>query len=555
MVLTLGVLVVLHRRWLGRAPTGAIPFALVAAGGVSALGVGFAAWALAAALVLAVVLTSDLLGRRRSPAEALLLLGGGAVVTLVAALPTWLQASRSLEVATSIASTSNAGNLHTPLHTLQVAGVWLWGTYKEMPTGADRTATYLLIALTLLACPVGAAYLIRRRNYPLAGWFALVLLVWLAFSTLATTWVDAKVLMLTSAVLMLLAWGSLAALRASPLRLLGPALGLVLAGGVFASDAIQYHSADIAPTARYQELARINTLFAGKGPTLFTDFDEYSLYELRSLDIGGPNFIYGPPAFAHTEAFYRHPVELERLPPADLLPYRLIVTRRDPSASRPPSAYRLLWQGSYYQVWGRRKGAPAAISDLPLSGPPAAQCTRIGQLSRLARLHRAQLIAAGSPVLVRVPVLHSSHPRGWGRLGDGLAMKTPGRLLTSFYLPHGGAWDLWLQGQIMPAVDIGLDGRHLAFIGAQLGGNSIVPNTLTPLRLTLSAGPHILSVTRGGSILAPGGGGTSVLLGIFLTPATAARQQPLHDVAAARWRTLCGHPYDWIEVVSASIGA
>ncbi|MCW3024911.1 MAG: hypothetical protein JWM29_343, partial [Solirubrobacterales bacterium] len=48
MILTLGGLVVGHRSWLHQAPARAIPFALVVAAGVSALGVAFGAWALAA---------------------------------------------------------------------------------------------------------------------------------------------------------------------------------------------------------------------------------------------------------------------------------------------------------------------------------------------------------------------------------------------------------------------------------------------------------------------------------------------------------------------------
>ena len=66
----------------------------------------------------------------------------------------------------------------------------------------------------------------------------------------------------------------------------------MLAGGALASDAMQYHSSNLAPTARYDELASLNARFAGKGPTLFTDFDEYALYELRDLDVGGPDFDY-----------------------------------------------------------------------------------------------------------------------------------------------------------------------------------------------------------------------------------------------------------------------
>jgi hypothetical protein len=549
MILTLGALVVLHSRWLRRGPVGTIPFALVVAAGVSALGVGFGAWALAAAAVLLVIVIGDVLAGRQTLRQVLLLVASGVIVTLVSALPTWLELSRSLQVAKNIGTTPNPGNLHTPLRATQVVGTWLWESYKDLPAGGDLTATYVLIAVTVLACLLGAAHVIRDRQYPLAGWLALMLAVWLAFTVFATTWVDAKVLMLTSPVVMLLAWGGLAAVRASRLRLAGPVLVLALAGGVFASDAIQYHASDLAPTPRFQELARVNALFAGKGPTLFTDFDEYSLYELRDLDVGGPDFIYSPPALEGTEGGYRYPVELERLPPADLLSYPLIVTRRDPAASRPPSAYRLLWQGAYYQVWGRGRGAPAAIADIKPSGSLADQCAQIGQLAGLARLDGAQLVAASSPELIPISLAHATHPARWGHLREGLVMKTPGRLSAVFAAPQGGVWDLWLQGQIMPAVRVSVDGHPIASIGAQLGGNSLVPNTMTPLRVSLTAGPHSLSVTRGSFSLAPGGGGTAVLYAIFLTPARAAGQEPLQVVPPGRWRSLCGRPYKWIEVV------
>src|SRR5207245_8538305 len=139
-----------------------------------------------------------------------------------------------------------------------------------------------------------------------------------------------------------------------------------------------YHGSNLAPTARYRELAALNRRFAGKGPALFTDFDEYALYELRDLDVGGPDFEYPPPALAPGRVAgargYRYSVELERFPSASLLAYPLIITRRDPGGIRPPSAYRLLWQGAYYQAWGRRPRAPAALASSTLAGPPAGQC-------------------------------------------------------------------------------------------------------------------------------------------------------------------------------------
>ncbi len=553
MILTLGVLVVLHRRWLRGPPTGAIPFALVAAAGVSALGIGFGAWVLAAVAVLVVVVIGDVLAGRQSARRSLLLVGAGAIIALVSAWPTWIDFSGSLRTARNIASTANAGNLSTPLRAVQVFGTWLSASYQILPAGGDLKLTHALIAITLVACLVGAVHVIRSRQFPLAGWLTLVLALWLVFTGYATTWVDAKTLMLTSPVVVLLAWGGVAALRASPprlvFRLTASVLALALAGGVAASDAMQYHSSDLAPTARYEELASLNARFAGRGPTLFTDFDEYAMYELRDLDVGGVDFSYPPVALRGVTTGHGGAVDLDRVPPADLRAYPLIITRRDPAASRPPSAYSLVWQGTYYQVWRRRPGAPAAIVHVGLASASPVQCSRVHRLAQIARSHGAQLVADSPPELVRVSVTRAHHPASWTRGRVGLVMKRPGRLWSTFAVAHAGVWDLWLQGEIMRAVRVSVDGQPIGSVGAQLGGNSLNPNTMAPLRVRLSAGRHLLSLTRGGASLAPGDGGLAVLDRIFLTPAGAAGQETLRMAPAADWRSLCGRAYDWIEVV------
>jgi hypothetical protein len=89
----------------------------------------------------------------------------------------------------------------------------------------------------------------------------------------------------------------------------------------------------------------------------------------------------------------------------------------------------------------------------------------------------------------------------------------------------------------------------VASIGAQLGGNSVVRNTLTPLPVSVSAGRHRLSLSRTSSILAPGDGGSAILYAMFLTPTRAAGQDPLRAVPPGGWHSLCGRSYDWIEVV------
>jgi hypothetical protein len=551
MILSLGALVILHRRWLWGRATGVIPFALVTAAGVSVLGVGFGAWALATALILTVVLLGGVAAQPSRARSALGLIGVGALIAFLAALPTWVEASGSLKVAQSIASTGNPGNLPKPLRAAQALGVWLWRSYKNAPRGGDLTATNVLLAITLLAVALGVLGLIRRRDWALSGWIALVLIVWLALSEYSTTWVAAKTLMLTSPVVAVLAWGGVATLRSSTLRLAAPLMALALAGGVVASDAMQYHAANLAPTARYEELASIDHRFAGRGPALFSDFDEYSLYELRDLDIGGPSFIYGPPALLGPGGEYRYPVELDRLPTAALRTYPLIVSRRDPTASRPPSAYGLLWRGSYYEVWGRRRGAPAAIAVAGLSGPPGEQCAHIQRLARIASERGANLVAARSPELVRVQLRQTSHLARRGRVREGLVLSAPGRLSAIFAVPRAGVWDVWLQGQIMPTVGVDVDGHSVASVAAQLDGNSLVLDTVTPFPVSLSAGSHRLSLVRDGFTLAPGNGSAVTLFAFFLTPANAPVAQALDAVAPSRWRSLCGRSHEWVEVVRA----
>ncbi len=332
LILCMGVLVVDHRRWLWNGARPAIPFALVVAAGVAALGIAFGAWALAASLMLAGVALVELRGGRvprlgeRSLQEPsvgdasanpdarglLALFAIGLLVLLVAAWPTWAQLSGSLKIAQAIASTSNSGNLHSPLRPSQLFGVWLGGSYKLLPSGGALTPTLVLIALVLVLVVVGVGNIVRSRRYALAGWFAGMVIVWLALVGLASTWANAKTLMLTSPAVMLMAWAGIAALRDSHIRIAAALAAFLLVGGVLGSDVLLYHSSNLAPTARYEELASMNKRFAGRGPTLFTDFDEYSLYELRDMDVGGPDFVYPPPALAAAAGGYGDPVESQQ---------------------------------------------------------------------------------------------------------------------------------------------------------------------------------------------------------------------------------------------------
>lgn len=555
IVLALGALIVEHRAWLNRGAARAIPFALLLAGGISALGIAFATWAIVSAAVLGVILAASLSRARVRPILALL--AGAAGVLLIAAWPTWVELPGSVKVAQDIAATSNPGNLHSPLRAVQVLGVWLGGSYKLSPHGGQLAVTHVLMALTVLAAGLGALRLLRRRLFALAGWFALMLLAWLVVSVSVSTWAAAKTLMLTSPAVVLLAWGGVAALRRAPSRALSlPAAGLLalaLAAGALASDALQYHVANLAPTARYQELASLDARFAGQGPTLFTDFDEYSMYELRDLDVGGPDFAYPPPAVANLAGGYGDPVRLNLASPAALRAYPLLILRRDPAQPRPPSAYSLVWEGSYYEVWRRRPGRRPALEHLATSGGAARQCREIGHLAaRVAGRSRGlRLVASAAEPIVRLRLRGVKHPRGWGHERQGLVMNRRGRLSLRFRVPTGGEWDVWVQGQLMPTVKAAVDGRPLESVAAQLSGNSLVPDTVPPIVLPLTAGVHVMSVTRGDTTLAPGDGGAAVLDSIFLTPAGAPVAGSLYSRPISRWRELCGRRYEWVDATGS----
>jgi hypothetical protein len=553
LLLTLGCLVAIHGSWLRGPPARAIPFALVLAAGFSALGTAFAAWGLAAAIVLGVALIRGQGSREARARRTVALVAVAAATLLIAAWPTWSDLGGALQVAQNIASTSNPGNLSAPLNASHVLGVWLDGSYKLSPSGAALTATDVLAAITLLAAVLGAVHVMRRRAYALAGWLALMLLAWLAVTQFVTTWGGAKTLMLTSPVVVLMAWGGVAALRGLPSRwIAGPSaalLALALGGGALASDALQYHASNLAPTRRYEELSALASRFAGQGPTLFTDFDEWSLYELRDLDVGGPDFAYPPAALAAAAAGYGDPVDLDRLAPSALRAYPLIVTRRDPAAERPPAAYELVWQRSYYQVWRRRPHAATALKHVALSGRRAAQCREIKRVATAGRHPRAHLVVAQAPELIAISLAHASHPKDWGRQRKALVMKRPGTLEATFRVPAVGIWEVWVKGQIMPTVALSVDGRPLASLVGQLGGNSLVIDSAPPIPVLLRAGVHRLALTRTAHELRPGDGGAAVLGAILLTRASQPSGGVLRRVPVAHWRRLCGRRYEWVELI------
>ena len=552
LILAMGALVLEHRRWLGGSPRAAFPFALLVAGGVSALGLAFGAWTIVAVAVLIGVVVAGGRPTRRATGRLLMAFASGTLVLLVFTWTTWHHVSGSVGVAQAVATSANRGNLVGPLRAWQVFGTWLTGDYLSPPHGAALEISGVLIGVTALAGLAGALHIVLTRRYALAGWLALTVLLGVLLTRVGAAWSDAKTLMLSSPVFILLAWAGVSWLRAASRRYAAVALSAALAGGVLASDVVQYHDTNLAPTARYDELAQIESRFAGRGPTLFTDFDEYALYELRDMDVGGLDFMYPAVGLAGATTGHGAKVELNNIHAASLRAYPLIVTRRDPAATRPPFAYRLLWQGTYYQVWGRRPGAPAAIARYRLTGTRPVACSRVHAIARVAAAHGATLVAARPADVVHVDLETARLSTNWKYVAIWVAMAPSGRLRASVRIPTAGIWNVWLQGEIMPTINVQLDGRPVGHVGGAVGGDPVVPDTAAPLPVRLRAGRHTLTISRGGLTLAPGDGGSSQLVGAFLTPAGAGEQQAVDEIPVTRWRSMCGQRYVWIEAVPRS---
>jgi len=186
-----------------------------------------------------------------------------------------------------------------------------------------------------------------------------------------------------------------------------------------------------------------------------------------------------------------------------------------------------------------------------LAGSPARQCRRIAGLAGSARgVAHARLTVARDPDVVFVSLrrARTQRPRSWGRVRAGVLMRTPGSLRATVAIPNAGRWEVWVRGQIMPAVTVSIDGRRLGRISGQLGGNSLVASPAPPIGVHLSAGVHQLVLTREDSPLAPGEGGAAALSGLFLTPAGGGAGGTLLAVPLSRWRTLCGGRYEWVEL-------
>jgi hypothetical protein len=349
----------------------------------------------------------------------------------------------------------------------------------------------------------------------------------------------------------LLALVGVAALTVTGRRIEAAVIAAAIVGGVAWSNALAYREAWLAPHSRLAELEAIGSRYAGRGPALMTEYESYGArHFLRRLDAEGASELrrhviplrsgepVEPQAYSDIDRF--------RLP--ELLAYRLLVLRRSPVESRPPSAYRLVESRHWYEVWEQTSGAQV-LEHLPLgatSDPGAVpRCADVERLARLRGTRR--LLAVPRSFVLVVPFPARSLIAGWtaGSVPGTVDPKGSGRFSSDVRLASAGRYVLWIGGSFVGKITASIDGNETGHARHQLEW----PGQYVELGgMSLAAGVHRIDLRYDLGGWRPGSHG---LAPFSLGPLVLARADARRvvSVAPSAARSLCGRRLDWVEAV------
>jgi len=541
-----------------------VPLAIVTVAAFDVLNVAIVPWLgvpLAVFAALPAWRTRDAI--RRVPKRHLAFASVGSLIALaIIAAPIIASARTFFNVASAqLTKQGELGNLIAPLSRWHMLGIWPSGDFR-FPVTRYYHAVYLryaadgLVGIAVASAVLGAVWAVRRRaGGPLlllagSGLAAIYLL------SRANPYASAKVMMIFSLTVMLIAMLGAVALHESGQRLAGWVLAVVIAGGVLWTNVVAYRGAGVAPRARFAELASIGSHFSGKGPAFYNLSDEFAIDFLGSEAPADPAIepptprpgLSPRPTFAQLRA----PWDLDELYEPYLQSFPLLVLGRSPLESRPPANYRLAYQGHYYEVW-RRSATPQVLEHIPLGGPldPAAvpRCASVMALARRAADEHARLAyAIGAPLSVLVPTQAQRPPNWEPVVGDPYSLiphQGKGAVRGALRIQSSGRYALWLRGSFSRQVQIRIDGRRVGSASYELG----TPGQSVPMgELDLGAGAHQVSIVLPGEGLAPGEQVRHQTIGpLVLAPASGV--EPVAEVQPAAARTICGRSLDWIEIV------
>jgi hypothetical protein len=544
-------------------PRQVIPLAAASAVVIEGLSVGGAIWLLPA---LGVGVT--LLVLYRSAEDALKSMAVYAVTAGILSLPILSVSSRRLNSLGKFFKETQTGNLGHPLSWWQVPGIWPSGDFRNSPS--NPTLTHIIAVVVVLAAILAVVTAWRRGRWELVTALATGVFACVVYVERASPWVAGKALASASPLVLGVGVAGAAIVIERGRRVGGggvlaavvPALGgvvlTVIAAGVLWSNVMQYHAVLLAPSARLMELEKIGTKFAGQGPALLTEYEPYAArHLLRGLDAEATSELRVHQIYlrtGHVADFGASP-DVDEIGLHQLLFYRTLIIRRTGVASRPPSAYSLIWSGHYYDVW-QQKGPSGILEHLSLGSrfQPAAvpKCQAVMNLARLAAAHHGLLETVFRPqVTVIQPGDQIGVPTHFGTYGELPLNKRgngPYTLQLRFTVPSAGRYTVWVGGSFSSTLTARLDGHK---IGQQRNQTEWPGNFLFFGSASLTPGAHELVLHNTGPDWGPGSAARQPFgLGPFVI-AQGTDDRDVSYVQPRAARSLCGKSLDWIEAVGS----
>jgi hypothetical protein len=486
-----------------------------------------------------------------------LAMGGG--LTALLAIPsltsfgTFLSAAQNGQGATGVGATQ-FGQLLRKLPVSQLSGVWLAGEYRlPVAGGLDGTLTALASVAILVLLVLSLLWALRVKDIGVLLMLGVVVLVMLIVFPRASPYAQGKLLAIGGPSVVFVALMVLAGARG---RLAPPALALggALVLAILASDGFAYGHDRVAPTARIEAIRQVGEHFDGQGLVLWNEFEEYAKLLANDARISVPFEAITPQQvqLRNPTYFYGHYFDLDEELLSFVEGYPIIVTRRSPSASRPPANYQLVYQNKYYLGW-LRTSAPQVLRHLPeqqLYSPSATVTCSALQPIVSGSPAGTELVLATAPEVASFDVL--SDPRrsgGWvpdpaqaGAVTTVTAGQAEGTLTVA-----GARYAVWVQGDFPRKVYVQVDGRSVGWVA----GSNTPGQWLQAASLSLSAGHHRVRIYAVGGHRHFGPGewprGDAGTIGAV----ALEREAPelMRTVPLADWRSLCGTQADWVELV------
>ncbi len=521
----------------GLALRGHLLLAGVTAGALlDVLGIGGVLWGGAALAAGGVVL---LLRRSFSVRGA----AGALVAAAACAIPAWVVLERNADQTRNGAPTAqeDLGKLFEPLDILQGAGLWPVGDFRLAPDPRWFAVTLALLGLALAAIAVVLA--VRRRQWALPAVVVATVAGAVPALVLGAPWIDAKVLAVTSPVLLTAAAAGALALRP---RGAAAAAGVVLLTGCLASTWLIYRDVYITPRAELAELREMGEELEGEGPTLLLNYEGYATRYLL-----GPAQVEGATDLRHSfvpnragETFPNFTtVEVDDVDPQALYAFNTIARRRTPVGSWVPGGYRPVHEGRFFEAWQREGELPADHIGLGSAVAPAGPlpCARVRAAARKA----TTLVAAPRENPVVLDLAQAQLPQGWAQAA-GVSPSTDGRATATVTVPSAGEWRVWVGGQTLGKLAVAVDGRSVGSLRHQLDASV---GWLRYDAVALEPGEHTVTLDYERGWGAGRGSDTGQLP---IGPLALSREQAPTTVRvpATEYRRLCdGRTYDWLDVL------